>query len=48
MNDLKWKIITFKPWRMLFFKLYEIQYIDDMHTKETYVYRFGNRDKYHT
>ena len=41
MDDLKWKIVTWKYWRFLFFKLSKIEFIDDMYMKETYVYRFG-------
>lgn len=36
MKKIRWKIITFKPWRFLFFKLRKIEEINENHTRYVY------------
>ena len=42
MNEIKWKFITFKLWRCLFFKLRKVEQINEKHTRGTYTPRTLN------
>lgn len=39
MNDILWKLMTFRLWHGLFFRLSKIEKINDMHTRYVYAPR---------